>query len=146
MGSFGQGGTRTARKDMGAVEVKVGGTKPEERQYLFYRVTAQGAEAVFSFSCEHQTRRSAGQFPGHPKQVYEWTWSKGGSESDAPDDVYGVLMSFVTATGYSLRVEHRRGDDSLIQLLKDIDYKSQVPQDSFNEPLRVFTSKPGEDQ
>ncbi len=36
MGSFGDGGTRTARTDISAVEVKVSGTKPEERQYLFY--------------------------------------------------------------------------------------------------------------
>jgi hypothetical protein len=110
-------------------------------EHLFYRVTAQGGVPRFVWACEHKTRRQAQDFPGHPKQIYEWTWCRGGAhEQDGNDDVYGVEMRFTAATKYTLVVEHRDSDDGRIKTLKDIDYESQTPEDFFVETLRVFLS------
>jgi hypothetical protein len=108
-------------------------------EYLYFKVTVKGAEPIFTFACKHRARRSAQQFSGHPKGEYEWTWSHNNNESDAADDMYVVGMLFITAIKYTLLVEHRSQDDQLINKLKDIDYESQEPSDSFTEALRVFT-------
>lgn len=71
-------------------------------------------------------------------QSYEWNWLKNPGEGDASQDIYGMQLSFVSATKYTLRIEHRNSKDGLIQLLQDIDYESQDPKDWFQEPLEVF--------
>jgi hypothetical protein len=135
MPSFGVAGKRTVREFDGAVKVHV-----SKGQYLFFRLTSQGAEPIFSFVCQDKARMSEHQFPGHPKKVYEWTWSKGVNESDRVNDVYGVTMSFFTAIRYTLVVEHREADDTVIDVLKDIDYESNHPADNFTETLRILTA------
>ena len=135
MPDFGVAGKLTVREFDGAVKVRI-----SSGEYLFFRLTVQGAVPLFTFACKHQPRLSEHQFPGHPKKVYEWTWSKGTDESDAQDDMYGVAMSFLTAIRYTLVVEHRDAEDNLINLLKDIDYESNHPADNFTETLRVFTA------
>lgn len=135
MPDFGVAGKRTVREFDGAVKVRV-----SQGQHLFFRLTAQGAEPIFSFLCQDKRRLSAPEVPGHPKKVYEWTWSKNGNESDRTSDVYGVTMSFFTATRYTLLVEHRDSDGTLIDLLKDIDYESNHPTDNFTETLRILTA------
>jgi len=135
MPDFGVAGKLTVREFDGAVKVRI-----SSGEYLFFRLTVQGAVPLFTFACKHQPRLSEHQFPGHPKKVYEWTWSKGTDESDAQDDMYGVAMSFLTAIRYTLVCEHRDAKDNLINLLKDIDYESQHPADNFTETLSVFTA------
>jgi hypothetical protein len=135
MPDFGVAGKLTVREFDGAVKVRI-----SSGEYLFFRLTVQGAVPLFTFACKHKARLSEHEFPGHPKKVYEWTWSKGADESDVSDDMYGVAMSFLTAIRYTLIVEHRDAQDNLINLLKDIDYESNHPADNFTETLRVFTA------
>jgi hypothetical protein len=135
MADFGVAGKRTVREFNGAVKVRV-----SEGEYLSFRLTVQGASPIFTFACQDKPRLSEHEFPGHPKKVYEWTWSKNADESDRTSDVYGVTMSFFTAIRYTLVVEHRNSDDSLIDLLKDIDYESNHGADNFTETLRVLTA------
>ena len=131
---FGRAGKVTIRTSKVAVGVNLG-----EGQYLFYRLRVAGAQPLFSWACEHGPRLKAADFPGHPKQVYEWTW---GRESpglkDNDDDVYSVGMLFTAATKYTLFVELRGRNDEPIKTLKDVDLESQAPQDSFTSALRIF--------
>jgi hypothetical protein len=143
MSDFGKAGKLTIRThDVAAViNLSVG-------EYLYYKLTVSGASPIFTFACKHHARLSEHQFAGHPKETYEWTWCRPTAgaagvpdeKSDAADDMYGVAMSFIAAIKYTLLVEHRGKDDSLIRKLKDIDYESQDPHDNFTESLRLFSS------
>lgn len=135
MGSFGNAGMRTVRTNVAllAVDLSAG-------EYLFYEVTVGGAEAAFVFTCEHRTLLESTDFPDHPQQVYRWVWSAEHFNSDNSDDVYTVMLSFLSAINYTLLVEHRKADDSLIAKLKDIDYTSQDPNDKFRETIEIFSS------
>jgi hypothetical protein len=142
MPSFGNAGKLTIRThDVAAlVKLSVG-------EYIHYKLTVQGAEPIFTFACKHKARLSENEFAGHPKQVYEWTWSRAASLgqlpneiNDASDDMYVVTLAFITAIKYTLKVEQRNSSDGVIRTLKDIDYESQDPQDTFTEILRVFTA------
>lgn len=133
MGNFGNAGTRTARTDLDTVMVHLSAD-----EYLYYKVNAKGAEAVFTFACAHRLLKAANQFPGHPMQSYEWKWFKNPGDGDASQDIYGMQFSFVPAIKYTLRIEHRNAQDGAIQLLQDIDYESQDPKDWYQESLEVF--------
>lgn len=133
MPDFGVAGKLTIREFDGAVKVRV-----SQGEYLFFRLTVQGTMPIFTFACQHKARISEHEFPDHPKKVYEWVWSKNGDESDLKNDVYAITMSFIAATKYTLLVEHRNADDTLIDLLKDIDYESTNPTDNFTETLRIL--------
>jgi len=135
MADFGVAGKLTIREYDGAVKVRV-----SQGEYLYFRLTVKGAEGIFTFACKHKARLSEHQFAGHPKQVYEWTWSKGQDESDLKMDMYALGMSFMTAIRYTLLVEHRDANDAMIDLLKDIDYESDHPTDNYTETLRVLTA------
>jgi hypothetical protein len=136
MADFGKAGKRTVRSYTPAVKVLL-----SQGEYLSYRLTVSGAVPEFSFSCSHRTLRSATDFPGHPKQVYEWTWGQDPSDKDADDDIYGVRMAFLTAKKYTLVVDRRRKDGSLIPpVLTDIDYESAEPTDGYQEDLHVFAA------
>lgn len=133
MADFGIAGKLTIREFDGAVRVRV-----SQGEYLFFRMTVKGAEPIFTFACQHKARISEHEFSGHPKKVYEWTWSKNGDDSDLKNDVYAITMSFITTLRYTLVVEHRDSSDALIDLLKDIDYESNHPTDNFTETLRIL--------
>jgi hypothetical protein len=142
MADFGNAGKLTIRKHDVAALVSL-----SNQEYLFYKLTVKGADPIFTFACIHRARLSEHQFPGHPKQVYEWTWSRPTSlpnvpneTTDAPDDMYGVAMSFIAAIKYTLLVEQRDRNDQVVRVLKDIDYESNDPHDNFTESLRVFTT------
>lgn len=136
MSDFGIAGKRTVRVYKGAVIVSF-----SAGDFLSFRLTAKGAEPIFTFACMHRALLSEHQFEGHPKQVYEWRWGQNPDEEvDADDDMYGVAMSFITAIKYTLLVEHRRKDGGLIKIVKDIDYESQAPQDNFTETLEVLAT------
>lgn len=137
MPDFGKAGTRTVRNnaDAGAVVVHIG-----NGEYLSFKLSVQGAEPIFTFACKHRALLSAHQVQGHPKQVYEWTWSRNGDESDDSDDTYVLSMLFIRAVKYTLTVEHRRQNNDLISTLKDIEYASQEPSDHFTEILEILTA------
>lgn len=136
MADFGQAGKRTVRVYKGAVIVRF-----SQGEFLSFRLTAKGAEPIFTFACMHRALLSEHEFEGHPQQVYEWTWGRNEpGQIDAEDDMYGVAMSFITAIKYTLLVEHRGKDGGIIKVLKDIDYESQAPQDNFTEILEVLAS------
>jgi hypothetical protein len=141
MPDFGNAGEITIRVHDIATTVKL-----PEGEYLHYELTVEGAEPIFTFACKHKARLSEHDFVDHPKQIYKWTWGRADSLDDLPnepedsfDDVYVVTMSFITAVKYTLVVEQRDANDDVIQTLKDIDYESQDPVDTFTESLRVFT-------
>jgi hypothetical protein len=141
MADFGKAGKLTIRHDDVAAQIDI-----TAGEFLFYRLTAKGAEPIFTFGCKHRVRFSEHQFAGHPKATYEWTWNRplpGSSipneSNDAPDDMYGVAMSFIATIQYTLLVEHRDRNNNLIRVVKDVDYESQDPTDNFTESLRLFT-------
>src|SRR5690349_72597 len=100
MADFGNTGTITIRKSEPGAKVRV-----SDGEYLVYRLTVEGAIPIFVFACTHRHRLAAKQFAGHPKQVYEWTWSHQSPNppgipnetSDGSDDTYGVVMQFAAA-------------------------------------------------
>jgi hypothetical protein len=140
MPDFGNTGTITVRSSVPAVTVNV-----TDGEYLFYQLTVSGAVPIFVFACKHKSRFAGSDFDGHPKAVYEWTWSHPGEisedvpnvTSDGSPDNYGVVMHFAAAIKYTLLVEHRDSEDNLIDTLKDMDFESQAPEDEFSEGLRV---------
>lgn len=135
MADFGHAGVITVRERDNAVLVNV-----TAGEYLYFKVTVAGAEPIFTFACKHRKRFSAKDIPGHPKQVYEWTWGKSGADIDGPDDMHGVAMLFITAVQYTIYVEHRDATDAVVNLLKDLDFRSSDPADSFVETLRIFSA------
>jgi hypothetical protein len=143
MADFGKAGKLTVRTHDVAALINL-----SAGEYIFYKLTVKGAEPLFTYACKDRARLSEHQFQGHPKKTYEWTWSRNqplaagipNENGDAPDDLYVVSMSFIAAIKYTLLVEQRRADDSVIRKLKDIDYESQSPEDNFTETLRVFTA------
>ncbi|HKS42805.1 MAG TPA: hypothetical protein VJX74_19490 [Blastocatellia bacterium] len=132
---FGTAGTRTVHKSSGIVIVD-----QTQGQFLTFKLSVKGAQAVFTFACKHRPLLSEINFPGHPLATYEWEWLKQLSDFDAHDDQYGVRMSFVPAIKYTLVVDHCDATGTVIERLKQIDYESADSQDKFEEPLRVFTS------
>jgi hypothetical protein len=108
------------------------------REYLHYSINAEGAEAVFTFACAHRFLMAANQFPGHPKQLYDWKWFSKPGDGDSSQDIYGVMFGFVSAVKYTLRIEHLDATGKLIKILQDIDYESQDPTDWYREALEVF--------
>ena len=132
---FGNAGTRTVRKSSAVVIID-----QTQGEYLEFKLSVRGAKAIFTFACKHRAIRSENEFPGHPLETYEWQWLKQLSDFDAHDDQYGVRMSFVPAIEYTLVVDYCNSEGTVIERLKDIDYKSTDPEDKFQEPLRVFTS------
>jgi hypothetical protein len=133
MSDFGKAGKMTIRENDNAVMVNI-----SKGEYLYYKLTVEGAIPIFTFACTDKPRFSADH--NHPHKVYEWTWCKDSDDSDSPDDLYGVAMLFMTAIKYTLVVEHLDKSKNIINTLKDIDYESQEPSDNFTEVLRVFTA------
>jgi len=71
MADFGKSGKLTIRTHDVAALVSL-----TNKEYLYYKLTVQGAEPIFTFACMHGPRLSEHQFSGHPKKVYEWTWCR----------------------------------------------------------------------
>jgi hypothetical protein len=141
---FGQGGTRTVSTFN--VTATVNGSAGE---HLAYKVTVQGGMPDFVFTCQHQNQvpiTSADKFQGHPKQVYAWKlWKTLPANPGATDfatdtiplDTFTVAMSFLGAVAYTLQIELRDGNDQAIRTIQNINYKSQVPNDTAMEGLTV---------
>lgn len=132
MPDFGKAGTITIRSNRDSAIVRV-----SDGEYLNFKLTAQGGIPIFTFACAHRPLLSATP-TGPQQQVYEWAWCRNNPEdSDNRADRLVVSMAFTAAVKYTLVVEHRRRDDSLVKKLKDIDYESQDPLDDFTEGFDV---------
>ncbi|HEV2177889.1 MAG TPA: hypothetical protein VGW33_11925 [Terriglobia bacterium] len=134
MADFGNAGKITIRRNAAATQID-----QAANESLHYKLTALGAEPEFAFSCQHRQILSSKTWSS-PQMIYEWDLGKKPGDFDATDDVYVVAMSFARITKYTLQVEHRNQFGSVIEVLKDIDYESQDPNDSYNDSLRVFTA------
>lgn len=126
--------TKKVRKDVSTVRVNL-----SQGEYLSFSLLTQGAQAIFSFACQHRTLLTQADFDSPPSQKYEWTWGKSPSDTDKSDDVYLVALSFLDATMYTLKIEHRRSDSTMIELLKDLDIESHDPAILYREPLHVLS-------
>lgn len=136
MADFGNAGTLVIRKDLLAVEVK-----PHETLEITLHV--QGAQAVFTFACEHKARKSDQDYPAH-QDPYPWGWKCPDDADDggaAGGDQYVTRMLFLTATSYTYKVIHRDSAGNQKAVLKDLDASSTDPQDKYSSNLRIV-SKP----
>ena len=106
-------------------------------QHLFYRVTVQGANPAWVFSCEHRDviRKSTTE-PGHPKAVYEWTMT--GADLDSTNEIYSVTMVFGTATRYDVITELRDAAGMTIELLTQLTFEGGGVGDFAREELQVL--------
>lgn len=135
--TFPSAGTRTARIDLNAVE----DLKNSSGEFLHYHLVVEGGQPAFAFGCKHPPNKLTEQsFPGGPKKVYDWDWGKNSGEIHSPDDVYVLALSFGGVTKYTLVIDRRAKDGSVLETVRDVDDESQVPTDKIREPLRVFSS------
>src|SRR5712675_2391649 len=134
MADFGSTGIVTVKTNNETASVKV-----SAGEFLAYKLTVEGAAAIFTFICARATQLSHQDFAGDPKQVYQWTWCRASANPpdvlnrcvDARDQSHQVAMQFAAAIKYTLLIEHRDQADNLIKTVKDIDYASQGPEDLF---------------
>jgi len=145
MPDFGQGGTRTVTIYHG--DVTVAGANG---QYLEYVIDAQGGNPLFVYSCAHRDLIVASyQFAGHPLAQYAWRLVLNAAAVNGPTDftadslptdAFVVSLSFLGVTDYKLTVNLRDPGGALKQVVQQVEYKSQVAQDSFREGLMVTWS------
>jgi hypothetical protein len=57
---------------------------------------------------------------------------------DDPSDVVVLLLSFVPAIRYTVRIDRISISGALVETVRDADYESQDPQDTFPDNLTVF--------
>lgn len=132
--NFGSAGVRTVRVFTPSVIVRfvVG-------QFLRFRLTVAGAEALFSFDCEDKNRLVQSDFEDHPTDVYQWDLGVGkDQEPDSGKDEYAVGILFTTALKYTLEVDRFDADETHLEQVIDIDYESEAPEDTFSEALTVL--------
>ena len=123
---FGNVGTRTARVTKGSVTLT-------GDELLVYTVTVRGANPAFGVACRHRALHSAEDFEGHPRAKYEWDYIP-----DRDRDLLKLLLLFVGAVKYTVRIDHISQAGALIRTVRDVDYESQDPQDTAEDNLSVF--------
>jgi hypothetical protein len=125
--SFGSAGTRTARINKPGVGVGAG-------DLLVYTVTVSGAAAAFGFGCQHREVLSATTLDGgQPRREYQWEYFP-----DDPDDSVALLLSFLAAVKYVVRIDRISAAGGLLETVRDADYESQDPQDRVRDDLAVL--------
>ena len=130
---FGEQGTRTAEVDLVAVQMN-----SATGQHLAYKLEAEGARPVFTFADENRVLLSVGQGGDAPQPEYNWKLGAQGFPTDSADEVYGVAMLFTAVIRYHLFVALHDNAGQRLQVLKDIRYESQSPNDQLQETLEVF--------
>ncbi len=112
--------------------------RQKQGEYLHYKIVVEGASPQFAFGCAHRHILSAENFVGHPMQTYEWVYLKAAVDSDATDDVYAISMLFIAARKYSLTLEHRASDRSVIETVCDMSFESDEPTEIARSSVEVF--------
>ena len=146
MADFGNGGTRTKHTYNATATVD-----SSSGEYLDYTVKVRGGRPEFVFSCAHRENiTDADHLPGHPTTMYSWTLHKTSPQPNAPpiakpdfggdvfpDDGFSVAMSFLGAIEYDLTINLCDRSGNVKQVVQDITYTSDAPEDPFIEPLVV---------
>jgi len=145
MADFGKAGTRTVSIFHGDVTA-VGSSG----DYLEYLVDAQGGNPLFVYSCQHRdTIVASHQFPGHPMAHYSWRLVGSAAAvrnptdfapDSLPTDAYVVGFSFLGAIDYKFTVNLKNAAGAVKQIVQQIEYASQFPEDSCAEDLMVTWS------
>ena len=117
-------------------------------EFLEFTVKAQGPNPTFVFASKcgatSAVLRKSVDFPGHPRQEYEWNHF-GPSHSAPPPDTQALgtpesttlHFTFLGVTEYNLLVTHRDANGAKIELVKDITYKPKKPTATYDELLKV---------
>jgi len=134
MADFGKNGTRTVSKNRLDVTLRRSGGNAD---FLHYKLAARGAHPVFSLASNDKLIWSDQDFPA-PQANYDRKWPGDDSELDGSDMINTLLLSFFTAVEYKLVVELCDKAGRVLETVKDIDYTSDEPGDSFPEMLNVF--------
>lgn len=138
MADFGNNGTRNVTVSETAVRVKL--SDPQKKEHLHYFITAQGGTPIFNLSCKHRTHWSEATF-GPPAMNYErvWPFAAGDvdDQNDGEDDIYVVSFSFLHVLNYRLVVERHDSNHQVLEVIKHIEYASNVPSDKFREFFTV---------
>ncbi len=112
-------------------------------------IRAQGANPTFVFASKwgstSATLRKSTDFPGHPKQQYDWNHVGPGQNPSGPQDTRAlgtpesttVHFTFLAVTQYDLLVSHRDANGAEIEVVKDITYKPKKPTASYDELLKI---------
>src|SRR5712692_3209727 len=132
MADFGNAGKLVIRKDLLGVEVKSGET-------LKFTLDVQGAQGIFTFACEHKSRKSDQDYPG-PQAQYRGNWKCSDDADDGGDasgDENVTRMLFLTAVSYTYKVIHHDSTGNQKDVLKDLDASSTDSQDRYSSSLRI---------
>jgi hypothetical protein len=125
--------------------IKVKGTAGE---FLKIRVEVKGAIPMFTYVSKVGSATAvlieSTQFDHHPKQSYKWKHFGQGKSVNSPDvaaqgspERCGLRFAFTASTEYLLDIEHCIDDGSVVQVVKDITYTSQVPTATYQEFLKI---------
>ena len=138
MADFGTNGTRTVTVSLNSVKVKL--SDPQNREHLHYFITTKGGTPIFNLSCKHRTHWSEATF-GPPAMAYErvWPFAAGDvdDQNDNEDDIYVVSLSFLHVLDYELVVERHDAQHKVLEVVKNVRYKSDVPSDKYREFFTV---------
>jgi hypothetical protein len=127
--SFGTSGKRTVRRNKRAVIL-------ESDELLVYTLIARGSTPAFGFACRHEPILSADTIEGpRPREKYVWEYTP-----HVADDVLQLLLSFVGILKYSVRIDRLTTDGALVEVVRDVDYESEDPEDTAEDRLTVLQS------
>ena len=121
----------------------------EQGESLEITIKAEGANPTFVFASRcgsaSATLRESREFPGHPKQQYDWHHVGPNQAPSGPQDTRAlgtpesttVHFTFLAVTQYDLLVSHKDAHGTEIELVKDITYKPKKPTASYDELLKI---------
>lgn len=113
------------------------------REFLQFQITANGPTATFAFASQddsngnHETYFQASGFAGHPKTNYDRQWPLPGDRVIAPTAICALTFGFLGATKYTLLVELRDANNTVVSTIKDIDYERDDQTDVFSELFQI---------
>ena len=106
-------------------------------ELLRFRIDAKGAVPTFTFLSRHDVFFKASDFPGHPKSTYQRKFPLAKDEIGAKTAIYSLTFGFLGATAYTLLVELRDANNTLLKTIKDIDYEREDQTDVFSELFKI---------
>ena len=130
---------RTERTNKSAVKVNLLGG-----EYIDYSLTVSGARGVFALADRKDRPVMKDTDWPAPQQTYHKRWPQETPQAPPENgEVYSLAMSFITALKYTYVVKRCQADGKLLQIIKDIDFESQIPQDTATVSLTVFIGGAG---
>jgi len=132
---FGKSGRLTIRTNENGALVNV-----SAGEHITCELKVKGAVPLFAFGCQHRPIWSGPDFPGHPKNLYQWEHFTQAGDADAPSDVYSLTLSFLGATSYTFVMRRVDAAGAPLQTLKDVDYQSTTAADVFRDVITLFIS------